>query len=49
MGVPGFTEEQLLVVFFYLNEGRPRGVMFLAMSEPHRVLWIEQILTKQEL
>ena len=49
MGIPGFIEEQLLAVLFYLNQGRPRGMMFLAMSEPHRVLWIEQILAKQEL
>jgi hypothetical protein len=49
MGVPGFTEEQLLAVLSYLNEGRPRGAMFLAMSEPHRALWTEQILAKQEL
>ncbi|KXG28216.1 hypothetical protein SORBI_3005G098600 [Sorghum bicolor] len=49
MGVPGFTKEQLLAALFYLNEGRPRGEAFLAMSEPHRLLWVEQILTKLEL
>ncbi|XP_066341684.1 uncharacterized protein [Miscanthus floridulus] len=49
MGIPGFIEEQLLAVLFYLNQGRPRGMMFLAMSELHRMLWIEQILAKQEL
>lgn len=49
MGVPGFTEEQLRAVLFYLSEVRPRGADFLAMSEPHRALWIEQILAKQEL
>ncbi|KAL6868091.1 hypothetical protein ACP4OV_014936 [Aristida adscensionis] len=47
MGVPGFTEEQLITALFYLVEGSGRGAAFLIMSEPHRALWIKQILAKQ--
>ncbi|XP_066336936.1 uncharacterized protein [Miscanthus floridulus] len=49
MGVPGFTKEQLLAALSYLKKGRLRGAAFLVMSEPHRALWIEHILAKQEV
>ncbi|RCV37813.1 hypothetical protein SETIT_8G092500v2 [Setaria italica] len=49
MCIPGFTREELLVALSYLVDGRGRGAAFLAMSEPHRALWIKHILAKQEI
>lgn len=49
MAVPGFTEEQLVVAFACLVENRAWGTTFMAMPEPRRVLWIKQILAKEQL
>uniref|UniRef100_N1R339 Uncharacterized protein n=1 Tax=Aegilops tauschii TaxID=37682 RepID=N1R339_AEGTA len=48
MELPGFTEDDLLIVFDYLNENanRARSHSFVQMSETRRTRWVMHHLSK---
>ncbi|KAE8803632.1 hypothetical protein D1007_20474 [Hordeum vulgare] len=48
MELPGFSEDDLLIILYYLNENanRDRSHSFVQMTETHRNRWVIQHLSK---
>jgi hypothetical protein len=44
MEVPGFTDEALMYALSHMLDNKSRGLGFLEMTEPHRVLWLRTFL-----
>jgi hypothetical protein len=46
MGMLGFTEEALIVVYTFLLDNKAQGTGFVNMSDAHRTLWLRTFLAK---
>jgi len=46
MGIPGFSDEDLMTALTYLLDNKSQGDGFVKFSADHRVLWLRQFLAK---
>ena len=46
MGIPGFTDEDLMTCLTYLFDNKSQGDGFVKMEPKHRILWLRQHLAR---